>query len=129
MQEITMRYLVLLSPTAQPATPPPPDLFEAIMQLGAEASAAGALLDQSGLLPSSQGALVALRQGDIHVTDGPFAEAKEVVSYAIYETRTREEAVEWTERFLRLHRDLWPGYEGEARVLPLVTPPPGAGPS
>jgi hypothetical protein len=89
-----MRYLVLLSPTAQPATPPPPDLFEAIMQLGAEAAAAGVLLDQSGLMPSSEGALVALRHGDIHVTDGPFAESKEIVSYAIYETRDRAETLE-----------------------------------
>ena len=120
-----MRYLVLLSPTAQPSTPPPPDLFQAIMQLGAEATAAGVLLDQSGLMPSSEGALVTLRQGDIHVTDGPFAESKEIVSYAIYETRDRAETVEWAERFLRAHRDLWPGYEGEAMVLPLFIPPAG----
>ena len=122
-----MRHLVLLSSTTIPNTPPPPDLFEAILQLGAEAAAAGALLDQSGLLPSSEAALVALRQGDIHVSDGPFAESKEIVSYALYETRTRAEVVEWTERFLRLHHDLWSGYEGEAQVLPLFTPPSGAG--
>lgn len=121
-----MRYLVLLSPTARPATPPPPDLMGAIMQLGAEATAAGVLLDQSGLLPPSEGAMVALRDGDIHVSDGPFTESKEVVSYAIYETRDRAEIIEWTERFLRLHRDLWPGYEAEAMVLPLFVPPPEA---
>jgi hypothetical protein len=121
-----MRYLVLLSTVTTPDTPPPPDLFEAILQLGAEATAAGVLLDQSGLLPSSEGALVSLRQGDIHVSDGPFAESKEIISYALYDTRTRAEAVEWTERFLRAHRELWVGYEGEARVLPLFTPPPGA---
>ncbi|HEU5486364.1 MAG TPA: hypothetical protein VFU98_15750 [Microlunatus sp.] len=122
-----MRYLVLLSPTNQPDTPPPPDLFEAILQLGAEASAAGVLLDQSGLQPSSEGALVSLRQGDIQVTDGPFTESKEIVSYAVYETRDRAETVEWAERFLRLHRDRWPGYEGEAKVLPLFAPPSGPG--
>jgi hypothetical protein len=121
-----MRYLVLLSTVTTPDTPPSPDLFEAILQLGAEATAAGVLLDQSGLLPSSEGALVSLRQGDIHVSDGPFAESKEIISYALYDTRTRAEAVEWTERFLRAHRELWVGYEGEARVLPLFTPPPGA---
>jgi hypothetical protein len=121
-----MRYLVLLSTVTTPDTPPPPDLFEAILQLGAEATAAGVLLDQSGLLPSSEGALVSLRQGDIHVSDGPFAESKEIISYALYDTRTRAEAVEWTERFLRAHRELWVGYEGEARVLSLFTPPPGA---
>jgi hypothetical protein len=122
-----MRHLVLLSPTTTPDTPPPPDLFEAILQLGGEAAAAGVLLDQSGLLPSSEAALVTLRAGDIHVFDGPFAESKEIVSYALYETRDRAEAVEWTERFLRLHRDLWSGYEGEAVVLPLFAPPTGSG--
>jgi hypothetical protein len=124
-----MRTLVLLSQVTTPETPPPPELFEAILQLGAEATAAGALLDQSGLLPSSEGALVALRHGDIHVSDGPFAESKEIVSYAVYETRTRAEAVEWTERFLRLHRELWVGYEGEAKVLPLFVPPSFGGES
>ena len=84
------------------------------------------LLDQSGLLPSSEAALVALRHGDIHVCDGPFAESKEIVSYALYETRTRAEAVEWTERFLRLHRDLWAGYEGEAAGAAAVRPADGS---
>ena len=63
------------------------------------------------------------------MSDGPFAESKEIVSYAVYETRTRAEAVEWTERFLRLHRELWVGYEGEAMVLPLFAPPSFGGES
>ena len=46
-----MRYMMLLSGT-NPATPPPPELFEAIMTLGGEASEAGVLLDTAGLLPS-----------------------------------------------------------------------------
>ena len=37
-----------------------------------------------------------------------------MISYAIYDVRSRDEAVEWTSRFMRLHRDLWPGWEGEA---------------
>ena len=70
-----MRYLILLRGT-QPATPPPPELMEAIMQLGAEASAAGALLDTAGLAPSAAGARVGLSGGRLTVTDGPFTEAK-----------------------------------------------------
>jgi hypothetical protein len=62
---------------------------------------------------------VQLVGGEISVTDGPFAEAKELISYALYDVRSKEEAVEWTSRFLRLHRDLWPGWEGEADVLQL----------
>jgi hypothetical protein len=113
-----MRYIVLLK--GQPAsTPPPPELMEAIMRLGDEATQAGALIDTAGLFPSAAGARVQLVGGEISVTDGPFAEAKETISYAVYQVRDKEEAVEWTNRFLALHRDLWPGWEGEAEVLQL----------
>jgi hypothetical protein len=111
-----MRYMILLRGN-QPATPPPPDLMDAIMRLGAEATAAGALLDTAGLLPSAAGARVELYGGRLTVTDGPFAEAKETISYALYQVRNKEEAVEWASRFIRLHRDHWTGWEGEADVL------------
>jgi hypothetical protein len=116
-----MRYLVLLR-GAQPATPPPPALLEAIMELGAEATKAGALLDNGGLAPSAQAARVALAGGALSVTDGPFTEAKELISYALYDVRAREEAVEWASRFVKIHRDLWPGWEGEADVLRVFGP-------
>jgi len=116
-----MRYLMLLKAN-QPATPPPPELMEAIMQLGAEATAAGALLDNAGLAPSAAGARVALSGGKLTVTDGPFAEAKETISYALYEVRSKEEAVEWTSRFMKLHHDLWEGWEGDTDVLKVFGP-------
>ncbi|MEV0427377.1 YciI family protein [Micromonospora sp. NPDC050495] len=123
-----MRYLVLLKSNA--STPPPPDLMEAIMALGAEATAAGALLDTAGLQPSAAGARVALAGGQLSVTDGPFAESKELISYALYDVRSRAEATEWTSRFMTLHRDRWPGWEGEADVLKVFGPedfgPPAA---
>jgi hypothetical protein len=115
-----MRYLMLLSGTS-PSTPPTPELFEAIMKLGAEATEAGVLLDTAGLLPSaSGGARVSLASGSISVTDGPFTESKELVSYALYEVRSRDEAVEWASRFMRLHRDLWAGWEGKTDVLQVM---------
>jgi hypothetical protein len=116
-----MRYMILLKGT-QPATPPPAELMDAIMKLGAEASAAGALLDTAGLAPSVAGAQVRLYGGKLSVTDGPFAEAKETISYALYEVRSKEEAVEWASRFIKLQRDLWEGWEGEADVLKLLGP-------
>ncbi len=112
-----MRYLTLLRATSDPATPPPPELMDAIMRLGEEAAGAGALLDFGGLMPSAAGARLTLAGGDVAVTDGPFAESKEVISYALYDVAARAEAVEWSSRFLRLHRDLWPGWEGEVDVL------------
>jgi len=115
-----MRYLILLKGT-QPATPPPPELMDAITKLGAEASAAGALLDTAGLAPSVTGARVGLYGGKLSVTDGPFAEAKETISYALYQVRSKEEAVEWATRFLNLHR-AWEGWEGQADVLKVFGP-------
>src|SRR3954470_3392169 len=93
-KETTMRYVMLLEATPPPG-PPPAGLMEAIMKLGEEATAAGALLDNAGLLPSAAGAKITVTGGDLTVTDGPFAETKELISYALYSVRTKEEAVEW----------------------------------
>jgi hypothetical protein len=116
-----MRYIILLK-GIQPATPPPPGLMEAIMQLGEEATRSGALLDTAGLAPSAAGARVELTAGDITVTDGPFAESKELISYALYDVRSKEEAVEWAARFLRIHKEQWAGWEGGADVLKVMGP-------
>lgn len=116
-----MRYMILLKGT-QPAEPPPPGLMEAIMKLGEEATAAGALLDTAGLAPSVAGARVQLSGGHLGVVDGPFAEAKGFISYALYQVRSKEEAVEWASRFMRLHQELWPGWDGEADVLKVFGP-------
>src|SRR5882762_2286506 len=114
-----MRYMMLLSGTS-PSTPPPPELFEAIMKLGGEATQAGVLLDTAGLLPSAAGARVALAEGEVTVTDGPFTESKELISYALYEVRSKDEAVEWAARFVKLHRDLWAGWTGSTDILQVM---------
>jgi hypothetical protein len=116
-----MRYLIMLK-ADQPPSQPPAELMDAIMKLGAEATAAGELLDTAGLAPSAVGAKVTLSGGQLSVTDGPFAEAKETISYALYQVRSKEEAVEWASRFMKLHRDLWPGWEGESEVLKVFGP-------
>jgi hypothetical protein len=116
-----MRYIVLLK-GIQPSSAPPAELMEAIMKLGDEATKAGALLDTAGLLPSAAGARVELSAGQVTVTDGPFTESKELISYALYDVRSKEEAVEWAARFVRLHRDHWTGWEGSADVLKVMGP-------
>ena len=116
-----MRYITILK-GAQPAGPPPGGLMEAIMALGAEATASGELLDNAGLSPSASGARVAVTGGELSVMDGPFAEAKEFISYAVYEVRSKEEAVEWASRFMQLHADLWPGWQGECDVVKIMGP-------
>jgi hypothetical protein len=125
-----MRYLALLRAN-QPDTPPPPELMAAIAKLGEEATAAASLLDFAGLAPSATGARIAVTGGDLSVSDGPFAESKELISYALYEVRSKEEVVEWTTRFMRVHRDLWPGWVGEAEIVRVFgpedfSPPPAA---
>ncbi|MEV7966817.1 YciI family protein [Sphaerisporangium sp. NPDC088356] len=124
-----MRYMVVLKVTNQPTTPPSAELMEAIVKLGEEATKAGALLDNAGLAPSAQGARVELTAGKLSITDGPFAEAKELISYALYQVRSKEEAVEWTSRFLKIHRDHWEGWEGEADVLRVFGPEDFAAPA
>ena len=116
-----MRYMMLLS-GANPTTPPPPGLYEAIMKLGGEATEAGVLLDTAGLLPSAAGARVTAASGQMTVTDGPFTESKELISYALYEVRSKEEAIEWASRFMKLHHDLWPGWEGTTDILQVMGP-------
>jgi hypothetical protein len=116
-----MRYLILLKGT-RPAQAPPPGLMDAIMKLGAEATASGALLDTAGLSPTTSAARVRLASGHLSVVDGPFAETKEFISYALYQVRSKEEAVEWASRFMALHRDHWPAWEGDAEVLKVMGP-------
>ncbi|MGO4596970.1 YciI family protein [Terrabacter sp. 2RAF25] len=116
-----MRYITILK-GSQPAGPPPEGLMAAIMDLGAEAAASGSMLDNAGLSPSACGARVTVAGGELSVMDGPFAEAKEFISYAVYDVRSKEEAVEWTSRFMRLHADLWPGWEGECDVVKVMGP-------
>ena len=92
------------------------------MSLGAEATAAGVLLDTAGLAPRAGSAKVQVAGAQLSVTDGPFAEAKEFISYALYQVRTMQEAVGWAARFMQVHLDLWPGWEGEADVVKVMGP-------
>ena len=113
-----MRYLSLLI-GSQPGTPPPPELFEAIMTLGQEATASGALLDMGGLVQGSTTRL-SVADAELAVVDGPFTETKELISYAVYEVHSKAEAVEWTRRFMAVHRDLWPAWAGDSYVVPIM---------
>ncbi|MGJ6966222.1 YciI family protein [Streptosporangium sp. G11] len=124
-----MRYMATLKVTNRPDTPPSAELMEAIAKLGEEATRAGVLLDTGGLAPSAQGARIELTGGKLSVTDGPFAEAKELISYAIYQVRSKEEAVEWASRFVKIHRDHWEGWEGEGDLLRVFGPEDFAAPA
>jgi hypothetical protein len=66
-----------------------------------ELAKAGVLLDASGLHPSARGWRVHYKDGRrTGVTDGPFAETKELIAgYTLIQVRSRDEALEWTRRF------------------------------
>jgi hypothetical protein len=117
-----MKFMTLVK-SAENAGPPPQALMEAIGQLGQQAGGKGVMVQMGGLLPSAMGARVAVRKGKLSVIDGPFTEAKEVVGgFAVYDVPTKEEAIEWTRRFMELHRVHWPGWEGETELRQMFEP-------
>ena len=122
-----MRFMTLVK-SAETSAPPPLALMDAIGKLGAEAAGKGVMVEMGGLLPTAMGARVRLAGGKLTVTDGPFTEAKEVIGgYAVYAVKSKEEALEWTRRFMALHQEHWKGWEGEVEVRQLYDP--GAPPS
>ena len=79
---------------------PEEKLFEEMAAYHEELAKAGALVDASGLHPSSKGWRIRYSGGKRTVTDGPFAEAKELIAgYTIIRTNSRQEAMEWARRF------------------------------
>ena len=60
---------------------------------------AGVMVDGAGLQPSAKGARVGLKNGKVVVTDGPFAETKELIAgYWIINVKSKAEAIEWAKR-------------------------------
>ena len=95
-----MRFLMLMIPegygTAKPGTQPDPERVAAMSKYNETLKQAGVLLSLDGLHPPSAGARVSFAGGKPKVTDGPFAEAKEVVGgYWIIQVQSKQEAVEW----------------------------------
>jgi len=82
---------------------------------------AGVVLETGGLHPSSSGARVRVSGGKVSVTDGPFAETKELIGgYAIVQATSRQEAVELGKQFMQVHASvLGSAYDGECEVRQL----------
>ena len=111
-----MKFMTMVK-SAEGQGPPPQALMEAIAKLGEEAGRSGVMVTMGGLSPSGMGARVRLSGGKLHVTDGPFTEAKEIIGgYAVYELPSKKEAIEWTLRFMEAHQRHWPGWEGESEI-------------
>ena len=123
-----MRFMMIVKADKnyESGTPPNPELMAAIGRMSEEMIKAGVLLDMGGLLPSSKGARIGVRDGKVTVTDGPFSEAKELIGgYAILQVKSREEAIERGRRFIQMHADvLGPSYEGELEIRQMPDGPP-----
>jgi hypothetical protein len=98
-----MRFMMLMIPkgyeTAAPDVALDPAAVARMMKYNESLQEAGVLLALDGLHPPSMGARVSFAGGKPKVTDGPFAEAKEVLGgYWVIEVRSKEEAIEWASR-------------------------------
>ena len=110
-----MRFMFIVK--SAHAGPPPPALMEAMHKLADREVKAGRMRDNGGLMPMATGAEVRIKDGQLNIVDGPFVEAKEVIGgYAILEAKSRQEAIELTQQFLRVHGDEW-DIECEVRQL------------
>jgi len=101
-----MRFMIIVKATkdSEAGVMPPEDMFHAMATYHEELQKAGILRDASGLHPSSKGWRIQYRGDTRTVVDGPFAETKELIAgYTMIETRTREEALEWSRRFPNPH--------------------------
>lgn len=98
-----MRFMMLMIPLGYETAPPDvqldPERVAAMMRYNEALKDAGVLITLDGLHPPSMGARVSFATGEPVVTDGPFAEAKEVLGgYWMIEVASRAEAIAWAKK-------------------------------
>lgn len=122
-----MRFMMIYKPAnfkdMEAGVPPTPEHIAGMMQLIGELSQKGLLITTDGLQGSSKGARVKQADGKVTVTDGPFIEAKELIGgYAIFQLQSKAEAIQLTERFLKVAGD------GEVEIRQMHDNPAGPPP-
>lgn len=119
-----MRFLSMVRVQENTGQRPSERLMREMGELMQEMTRAGKLISTAGLMPTSEGIRMRSNHGKITMTDGPFAETKEVVGgYAMLEAASMEEAIQITRRFLEVHGDEW---DVTCEVRPLAGPEFGA---
>jgi hypothetical protein len=114
-----MRFMIIVKAThdSEAGIMPEEKLIAEMATYHEELVKAGALLDASGLQPSSKGWRIEYSGGKRTIIDGPFAETKELIAgYTLIQVKSKEEALEWTKRFPNPAVD---GKEGEIEVRQL----------
>ena len=117
-----MRFMTLVK-SAESSSPPPQALMDAIARESEAAAKDGSLVASGGLAPTAMSTRVRLSKGKVTVTDGPFTEAREVIGgYAVLEAKSKQEAVDGAVWLMNLHKEHWPGWEGEVEVRQIFGP-------
>ena len=116
-----MKYLMLIKHSESfRSEPMPPAFMDVVGGWVTESMKNGTIIETAGLKPTSEGVRIRTRGGKLHVTDGPFTEAKEIIGgYAMIEAASKDEAVAFATRFMDMHREHWPAFEGESEVREL----------
>jgi hypothetical protein len=117
-----MRFLMLVKHGENPG-PPPKEFLDAMAKLGEDAAKSGTMLQSGGLSPIAKSTRVRLSRGQVTAIDGPFTESKEVVGgFAMFELKSKEDALEGAMQFMELHKKYWPGWEGETEIRQVLGP-------
>jgi len=96
-----MRFMVLVKADkdSEAGVLPSKELLAAVGQLNEEMAKAGVLLAAEGLHASSKGARISFSGRNRIVTDGPFAETKELLSgFWLIQVKSKDEAIGWAKR-------------------------------
>ncbi len=112
-----MRFLLIYRPGKPEGTPMDPQKMMALGKMCEDLTKAGIVITSAGLQPSSRGSRVRNARGQITVTDGPFAEAKELIGgINLIQVGSKEEAIELAKRFLSI------AGEGETEIRQVFEP-------
>jgi hypothetical protein len=96
-----MRFMMFIhnDERAEAGQLPDAKLVEEMMKYNEKLAKAGALIALDGLHPTSKGARVRFSGGKPTITDGPFAESKEIIGgYWIIDVKSKQEALEWAKQ-------------------------------
>ena len=108
-----MKFLMITYANENSPEPTPEHLAE-IGKLSMEGMQAGWLLDTGGITAGESATKVRYADGEFTVTDGPYAESKELIAgYALVEVASKEEALALSRRFY----EVMGGGEGEVRAM------------
>ncbi|ULA61932.1 MAG: PhnB protein [Nitrospira sp.] len=96
-----MRFMIIIKATkeSEAGIMPSQQLLREMGRFNEELVQAGVMLAGDGLHPSAKGARVKFSGTRRTVTDGPFAETKELIAgYWVWQCRSKQEAIEWVKR-------------------------------